>query len=82
MVIYISIRRKRKSWYPIPYAAAPAVLFLKNQPCFCLCLGFSQITMMRPLRLMILHFSQMGFTLGLTFMVVLLSLPIVEKSFF
>jgi len=32
--------------------------------------------------LMILHFSQMGFTLGLTFMVVLLSLPIVEKSFF
>ena len=53
----------------------------ENQPCFCLCLGFSQITMMRPLRLMILHFSQMGFTLGLTFMVVLLSLPIVENLF-
>ena len=38
-----------------------------NQPCFCLCLGFSQMTITRPLRLMILHFSQMGLTEGLTF---------------
>ena len=40
-----------------------------RQPCFCLCLGFSQMTMTRPLRLMILHFSQIGFTEGLTFMI-------------
>ena len=40
------------------------------QPCFCLCFGFSQIIMTRPLRLMILHFSQMGLTEGLTFMVI------------
>ena len=38
-----------------------------NQPCFCLCFGFVQITMTRPLRRMILHFSQIGFTDGLTF---------------
>ena len=40
------------------------------QPCFCLCFGFSQMTMTRPLRLMILHFSQMGFTDGRTFIVI------------
>ena len=40
-----------------------------NQPCFCLCLGFSQMTITRPLRLMILHFSQIGLTEGLTFMI-------------
>jgi hypothetical protein len=39
-----------------------------DQPCFCLCLGFSQITITRPLRLIILHFSQIGFTDGRTFM--------------
>ena len=38
-----------------------------HQPCFCLCFGFSQITITRPFRLMILHFSQIGFTLGRTF---------------
>jgi hypothetical protein len=38
-----------------------------NHPCFCLCLGFSQMTITRPLRLMILHFSHIGFTDGLTF---------------
>ena len=37
------------------------------QPWRCLCLGFSQMTMTLPLRLMILHFSHMGFTEGLTF---------------
>ena len=39
----------------------------KNQPCFCLCLGFSQMTITRPFLLMILHFSHIGFTDGLTF---------------
>ena len=34
-----------------------------------MCLGFSQMTMTLPLRLIILHFSHMGLTLGLTFMV-------------
>jgi len=38
-----------------------------DQPCFCLCFGLSQMTITRPLRLMILHFSQIGFTEGLTF---------------
>ena len=42
------------------------------QPCFCLCLGFSQITMTLPFRLMILHFSQIGFTEALTFICYLL----------
>ena len=37
------------------------------QPWRCLCFGFSQMTMTLPLRLMILHFSHMGFTEGLTF---------------
>jgi len=36
-------------------------------PCVCLCFGFSQITITLPLRLMILHFSQIGFTDDLTF---------------
>lgn len=38
-------------------------------PCLCLCFGFSQITLMLPFLLMILHFSQIGFTDDLTFMV-------------
>lgn len=38
-----------------------------HQPCFCLCFGFSQMTITRPLRLIILHFSHIGFTDGLTF---------------
>ena len=42
--------------------------FDRNQPCFCLCFGFWQITITLPLRRMILHFSQIGFTDGLTFM--------------
>ena len=45
----------------------------KDQPCLCLCLGFSQITLILPLRLMILHFSQIGFTDDLTFTAILLS---------
>ena len=37
------------------------------QPCTCLCLGFSQIILMRPFLLMTLHFSHIGFTELLTF---------------
>ena len=40
----------------------------KYYPCLCLCFGFSQITMIFPFLLMILHFSQIGFTDDLTFM--------------
>ena len=39
-----------------------------NYPCLCLCFGFSQITLTLPFLLMILHFSQIGFTDDLTFM--------------
>ena len=38
-----------------------------NYPCLCLCFGFSQITLMLPFLLMILHFSQIGLTDDLTF---------------
>ena len=38
-----------------------------DYPCLCLCFGFSQITLMRPFLLMILHLSQIGFTDDLTF---------------
>ena len=37
------------------------------QPCLCLCFGFSQITITLLLRLITLHFSQIGFTDDLTF---------------
>lgn len=39
----------------------------RNQPCLCLCLGFSQMILMEPFLLMTLHFSQIGFTDALTF---------------
>mgnify|MGYP000493337340 CR=1 FL=1 len=42
---------------------------LVNQPCFCLCFGFSQITIIFPFLLMILHFSQIFLTDGFTFIV-------------
>ena len=42
-----------------------------SYPCTCLCLGFSQITITRPWRLMILHFSQIRLTDGRTFNAVL-----------
>ena len=47
----------------VPYIAPP-----KAYPCFCLCFGFSQITITLPLRRITLHLSQIGFTDGLTFM--------------
>lgn len=37
------------------------------QPCLCLCLGSTQITITLPLRLITLHLSHMGLTEGLTF---------------
>ncbi len=40
----------------------------RDQPCRCLWRGFSQMTITRPCRRMTLHLSQMGLTLGLTFM--------------
>ncbi len=38
-------------------------------PCRCLCLGFSQSTLKTPFLLTILHFEQIVFTEGLTFIV-------------
>ena len=43
------------------------ILQVGDYPCLCLCFGFSQITLIRPFLLMILHFSQIGFTDDLTF---------------
>ena len=64
-----------EKWPRVPYfwhRMSNDVLGLtgSDQPCLCLCFGFSQITMTLPLRLMTLHFSHMGLTLGLTFIVV------------
>ena len=42
----------------------------RSYPCRCLCFGFSQITITAPLRLITLHFSQIGLTDALTFMVI------------
>ena len=39
----------------------------RHQPCLCLCLGFSQMIMIFPFLLITLHFSQIGFTEALTF---------------
>ena len=38
-----------------------------NYPCLCLCLGFSQITLITPFLLITLHLSHIFFTDGLTF---------------
>ena len=51
------------------YERATSTDFSKHQPCLCLCFGFSQITLILPFLLMILHFSQIGFTDDLTFTV-------------
>ena len=39
----------------------------RSYPCLCLCFGFSQMVLIAPLRLMTLHFSQIGLTDALTF---------------
>ena len=36
--------------------------FVKHQPCFCLCFGFSQISQTRPFLLITLHFSHIFLT--------------------
>ena len=41
---------------------------LPDQPCLCLCFGFSQIIRILPFLLITLHFSQIGFTDERTFM--------------
>ena len=51
----------------IPAFPSPGYSAGGDYPCLCLCFGFSQITLMRPFLLMILHFSQIGFTDDLTF---------------
>src|SRR5699024_485401 len=51
----------------IPAIRAIRYFTSKVYPCFCLCLGFSQMTITLPLRVIILHFSQIGFTDALTF---------------
>ena len=51
------------------YERATSTDFSKHQPCLCLCFGFSQITLILPFLLMILHFSQIGLTDDLTFTV-------------
>jgi hypothetical protein len=42
-------------------------LVILRHPCLCLCLGFSQITRITPLRFTILHLSQIFLTDALTF---------------
>ena len=44
--------------------------FGQSYPCLCLCLGFSQITYITPLRLTILHFEQRRLTDAFTFMAI------------
>ena len=54
---------------PLKHNNWTRTLLLKpaDYPCLCLCFGFSQITLIRPFLLIILHFSQIGFTDDLTF---------------
>ena len=61
------------SWRVMPKPREKIQMICGDQPCLCLCLGFSQITLMLPFLLITLHFSQIGFTDDLTFTVILLS---------
>ena len=49
-----------------PFCMLPLLLGF-DQPCLCLCFGFSQMMRMLPFLLMTLHFSQIGLTDDLTF---------------
>ena len=82
-------RHPARSMVPAAYKGTQGVLRRSwgrkrtaDQPCFCLCLGLEQMTITRPLRRMILHFSQIGFTDGLTFMGINLHqiLSVVDKT--
>lgn len=55
------------------FMPSPLYIHVVDQPCLCLCFGFSQMIMMLPFLLITLHFSQIGFTDDLTFMLFLLS---------
>ena len=63
-----SVSLNNKQVAPLPHGKKaqplPAIIY---QPCFCLCFGFSQITITFPFLLITLHFSQIGFTDALTF---------------
>mgnify|MGYP007089890177 FL=1 len=61
------------SWWFTWKAVCEKIRQTIYQPCLCLCFGFSQITLILPFLLMILHFSQIGLTDDLTFTVILLS---------
>lgn len=52
----------------IPKSSTSGLLIV-DYPCTCLCLGFSQIILIFPFLLITLHFSQIGFTDDLTFIV-------------
>ena len=51
-----------------------------RQPWRCLCLGFEQITMTRPLRRITLQLSQICLTLGWTFIAFLRVLVVVNNA--
>ena len=71
-----NIKSVRTTHPGVPTAAALKMSHKQqdgNQPCLCLCFGFSQITLMLPFLLIILHLSQIGFTDDLTFIGILLS---------
>ena len=59
--------------------ASTSGLLIVDYPCTCLCLGFSQITLIFPFLLITLHFSQIGFTDDLTFT---LNPPFTKRPFY
>ena len=69
-IMQIVTQKARTIIYKTIKIARRALLFIVYQPCLCLCLGFSQITLILPFLLIILHFSQIGFTDDLTFTVI------------
>jgi len=62
-----SAAHKNRTRTHLTYSGSRRTITSGDYPCLCLCFGFSQITLMRPFLLMILHFSQIGFTDDLTF---------------
>jgi hypothetical protein len=63
----VSIRHSRGRAVTLGVLLVVPAEFL--QPWRCLCRGFSQITITTPWRRITLHLSQIGLTLGLTFIV-------------